>query len=168
MTPFTPKGDVAEWRMVYDRMRELRQDEMLSIEEIEEILGRPLGQNRSPVYRAIKEMERSHQRTLATVRGVGYRVALPGEHFGLVIHHSDRARTQLKRGVERADSADRSGLGTAQAQQLDAIADLTVRAVEFLGHMAKRVDSHAQMIEDVKQTSDELSDRVAALEEKVK
>jgi Holliday junction resolvasome RuvABC DNA-binding subunit len=164
--PFTPKGDVAEWRMVYDKMKVLRPDEVMTTGQIEEALGRPLGQNRSPVYRAIKEMERNHQRTLATVRGVGYRVALASEHFGLVIHHSDRARTQLRRGVERADSADRSVLRADQAQQLDAIADLTVRAVEFLGHMAKRVDSHAKMIEDVKQKNEELDERVAALEKK--
>lgn len=165
MTPFTPKGDVAEWRLVYDEITKLKSDEIITVEQLEKILGRSLEKNRSPVYRAIKELQRNQQRTLVTVRGTGYRVAKADEHFGLVLAYSDRARSDLKRGVAIADATDRSLLKGDAAERLDAVANLATRAVEFLGIMAKQVDQHTKLIEAVKTEGKDTSERVAALEE---
>jgi hypothetical protein len=166
--PFTPKGDVAEWRLVYDKISGLQPDEIVTVEELEEVLGRPLEKNRSPIYRAVKEMQRHQSRTLAPVRGVGYRVARADEHLGLALASSDRARNALKRGVAIADSTDRSLLKGDAAQRLDAVAQLATRAVEFLGVMAKQVDEHAKQIEAVKSEGKDTTNRVAALEETLK
>lgn len=168
MTPFQPKGAVAEWRLLYDEVAKLRPDEVFTIEQAEEALGRPLGQNRSPVYRATLELERNHRRTLATVRGVGYRVALPSEHLGLGLAHSDRARTAMKRGVERAEAADRKGLTPSQARRLEEFEAHASRVVQFLGRMSAVIDEHSEQLADIKVTSEDTNQRVASLEEALK
>lgn len=165
MTPFEPKGDVAEWRLVYDHLKDLERGSVVTIESIEELLGRPLGQNRSPVYRAIRELEENNSRTIATVRGIGYRIADPNEHLGLGLSHSGRARRQLRRGLQRAESADRGGLAPAAAARLEAFEATTSRLVEFLGRMSKAVDQQGERIENLAQDTQETSERVKAVEE---
>lgn len=162
--PFEPKGDVAEWRLIYDEVRGLAVDEVLLLERLEEVLGRPVERNRTPVYRAIRELERNHHRTLATIRGVGYRVAKPDEHLGLGLAHSSRARSELRRGLERSESADRSKLDPSVTSRLEAFESTTSRLVEFLGHMSKTVDQHASQIAEVRRDSQGTADRVEAVE----
>ena len=168
MTPFIPKGDVAEWRLVYDQLVVLKTDDVISTEEIEGALGRPLGKNRSPVYRAAKELQRVNRHALATVRGVGYRVARADEHFGLAMERSDRARGQLKRGLEIVDATDVSKLPSDQAARLESLANLMARGFEFMKILALQVDAQTHMIETVKTEGKDTSERVAALEETLK
>lgn len=168
MTPFQPKGDVAEWRLIYNALKVLEFDEIITTKQIEEILGRPLAKNRSPIYRAVKELQSNNKRTLTTVRGVGYRIARAEEAFGLVMAHSERARSQLRRGVTIADTTDTALLHGDQAQRLESVANLATRAVEFLGIMAKQVDEHSRLIEAVKSEGADTSERVAALEDTLK
>lgn len=165
MTPFVPKGAVAEWRMVYDVLKELHPDDVISTEEIEGALGRPLGKNRSPVYRAAKELQQVNRRSLATVRGIGYRVARADEHFGLALERSDRAQGQLKRGIAIADATDTSLLPSEQAERLEALANLMTRGFEFMKILALQVDAQTNMIESVKSEGQDTSERVDALEE---
>lgn len=168
MTPFEPKGDVAEWRMVYDHLRKLKPGDIVTAEQLEEILGRPLGQNRSPIYRATRELEENNSRTIATVRGVGYRVVAASEHLGLGLSHSSRARRQLRRGLQRAESADRQGLAPSAAARLEAFEATTSRLVEFLGHMSKTVDQQGERIEGLEKNNRETSERVQAVEDALK
>lgn len=164
MTPFVPKGAVAEWRLVYDVLKVLKPDDVISTEEIEGALGRPLGKNRSPVYRAAKELQQVNRRALATVRGVGYRVAEPTEHFGLAMERSDRARVQLKKGIAIADATDLSLLPNDQAERLEALANLMTRGFEFMKILAIQVDAQTNLIESVKSEGKDTSERVSALE----
>jgi biotin operon repressor len=168
MTPFVPKGDAAEWRAIYGYLVTLAPDTVVTIKKIEELLGRDLGQNRSPVYRAIKELERNHSRTLATVRGTGYRVAQPQEHLGLSLSHSSRARRNLKRGYERSTSADRAMLEPVMAARLEAYEATTSRLIQFLGHMARTIDQQAHRIGEVEQASAQTNERVDAVERALK
>lgn len=165
LSPFQPKGDVAEWRTLYEAMVKLKRDEVFTVERIEELLGRPLGQNRSPIYRAIKELETNDHRTLATVRGVGYRVALPTEHLDLSLSHSARARKQLKRGLQRASSTDLSGLTPSVAARLEAFEATTSRLVEFLGHMSKTVDEQSIKLKEMEEGVATTDERVKTLED---
>jgi hypothetical protein len=154
--------------MIFDEVVTLKPDEVITNERLEEVLGRPLGQNRSPVYRAIKELERNHRRTLATVRGTGYRVVHPEEHLGLALSHSSRARTELKRGIERVEAADRGNLEPSVAARLEAFEATTSRLVEFLGRMAVAVDDQARILAEVKQTAEGTDERVQAVEAALK
>jgi hypothetical protein len=168
MTPFVPKGAVAEWRVVYDAIKSLPPDTVVTNEQVEEALGRPLGKNRSPIYRAGQELQRVNHRTLATVRGVGYRIAQPEEHFGLVMERSDRARGQIKRGIAIADATDISKLPKDQAERLEALANLMTRGFEFMRILAVQVDAQTMQIESVKSEGKDTSDRVTALEESLR
>lgn len=166
--PFEPKGDVAEWRTVYDHLRKLEPGAIISTEDLEELLGRPLGQNRGPIYRATRELEENDSRTIATVRGTGYRIAEASENLGLALSHSSRARQQLRRGLRRAESADRRALTPSVAARLEAFEATTSRLVEFLGHMSKTVDQQGEQIQGLKKETEETSERVKAVENALK
>lgn len=168
MTPFEPKGDVAEWRAIFDLIKDKKPDDVIPLEDIEDALGRSLGSNRGPVYRAIKELEKSQYRTLATVRGVGYRVARPEEHLDLGLSHSRSARKQLRRGLQRAEATNRGELEPVAAARLEAFEATTSRLVQFIGRMAVAVDDHAKRIDTLESDKDKTSERVSVVEEALK
>jgi methyl-accepting chemotaxis protein len=172
MTPFTPKGDVAEWRLIYKELQGRAPGYVLTLERVEEILGRELGQNRVPIYRANKELEERDRRTLATVRGVGYRVAEANEHLGLALNHSDRAKHQLRRGIQRSASTNRAEVTPDMAARVESFEYTASRLVEFAGSMAKAIDQHEadlrdlrEKSKDLKGASDDMDARVRAVEE---
>jgi hypothetical protein len=172
MTPFQPKGDVAEWRLLYDELKGKPPGHIITLERIEEILGRSVADNRLPVYRATKELENVDRRTLATVRGVGYRVAAADEHLGLALNHSGRARRQLQRGIKRSAATNRSEITPDMAARLESFEYTAGRLVEFASHMARAIDKHSEELKElreegqaIKGTNEEMNARVRAVEE---
>ena len=104
--PFQPKGEVAEWRMLYDMFKEKDYNEVIEYREMDKALGRPFRDNRSPFDRMKKEMQDLETKTLTNVRGVGYRIILPPEHAKLGIFHIEQARDRLKKGIGEVKSAN--------------------------------------------------------------
>lgn len=119
--PFEVRGDLPEWKMIYDRLKTLKIDEMVTYEDLYLVLGRVFQEDRSPLYRAVKELEHHDSRTLVNVRGQGYRVAHPSEHEGLAKGHVRKSHRQLTKARSRADSADRSGLDPETRKRLEAL-----------------------------------------------
>lgn len=135
---FETKGEIAQWRMVYDNVRELEVDEMISIEDLE-LLYPAARTQRGPVQRAIRELEELHAKTLVPVRGKGYRVAHAREHADLAKRKHRSARRVMKRAVSKARSGDRSQLTPAERQRLDQIEMNLATQAAFMGRVEKRV-----------------------------
>ena len=104
--PFQPKGEVAEWRMLYDLFKEKDYNEVIEYREMDEALRRPFRDNRSPFDRMKKEMQDLETKTLTNVREVGYRIILPPEHAKLGIFRIEQARDRLKKGIGEVKSAN--------------------------------------------------------------
>ena len=109
---FEPKGERAEWQYIYDAIREMDVDEVITYDEIGALLGRPFADNRAPMYRALKELLNVHSRHMVTVRGTGYRMAKASEHADTGMAYHRRSRLQNERAVDvvtnvRRDEMDR-------------------------------------------------------------
>lgn len=102
-----------------------------------------MGEDRQRIYSVVKVLEREHQRTLANLRGRGYRVALPHETVNLVQERKRRAGHHLVLAKRTGESANISRLDENQTREL----------VNELVHLSRvsqalkvRVDEHEDRI----------------------
>lgn len=121
MKPFEPKGDLPEWQLIYQRVSTLDEGTVLTYDDLDEVLGRDFRGDRSPIYRCIGELEKVDHRTLAVVRGSGYRIAAANEHERLAVGHHRRSRKQMRKAVSKAASADRSKLTPEERKRIDGL-----------------------------------------------
>lgn len=161
---FTPKGTVAEWRMVYEKAVALNEGDVITYADLSDLLDRDFLADRNPVYRATEELEVSDHRTLSCVRGVGYRIAAANEHERLARGHHKRSRKQLRKAVSKAASADRSKLTPDERQRIDGL-EMSLRQH---ADMIRRLDARtAKQADELKALRREKDGDVAQLSERV-
>jgi len=76
---FQPRGEFAEWKMLYQAFHGKAYGSVITYEEIADVLGRPIDghNNRHCLYRFDQELQRRNHKALQNVQGVGYRVLRP-------------------------------------------------------------------------------------------
>lgn len=169
--PFEPRGERAEWRIVYDRLKTLAIDQVISYETLSELLGRPFRDDRAPLYRAMRELETQDKRTLENVRCRGYRVVHPTEHEKLATAHVRKSHRQLTKAKGRVDSADRTGLDQETRRRLDAKSVNLGAVHQMVLRLNRKVSEHdeelAKIRSRVKTDRRENQEDLAALSERV-
>lgn len=122
VSPFVPKGEVAEWRLVYDEMKSLNVGDVLTYERLSELLERDFQDgSRGPYFQALQVLERDDHRSFDVVRGKGYRMVEALEHARLAQAHHRKARRSLVRSMSKAKSADRSGMSAEDRARFDSL-----------------------------------------------
>lgn len=138
--PFTPKGDVPEWQMIYDALLEQADfGDVITYRALEEALGRPFAENRSPLYRARQEMGDRRRRWLEAVPGVGYRVIDAREHLRVAQKHKYRARRQLRTMVRVAEVTDVDRLSPEELASFDSQAKINSMLYLVAVHHEQRI-----------------------------
>jgi hypothetical protein len=161
---FRPKGDLPEWRLIYDEFRKHRPGDVVTYQQLTEILGRDFRASRVPLQRAIKELENADHRTLVCERGTGYRIASAAEHEQLAHLHSKRSRRQLTKAVAKARSANRAELTSDQAHRLD---NLEVHLSQHAGMLARLNARDRQRAAEIQQLRRDTSGDIAGLSDQV-
>ena len=101
MVPFRAKGEIAEWRLIYERLLETAEfGQVITYVELDEVLGRRFIDNRSPLYRAREDLGSIRKRWLEPVPGVGYRVTEPGDHVRVSVSHRRKSQRQVSIAVK--------------------------------------------------------------------
>lgn len=161
---YGPKGDRAEWRIIYDEARKMSSGDVLTYDKLSELLNRDFRTARTPLQRAMQELENVDKRTLTCVRGAGYRIAAATEHEQLARKHSTRSRRQLDKAAAKARSADRSELSADQVRRLDDLELQFSQHAEILQRLdnrdRKRQDEIRQLRRDHNGTTANLSDQI--------
>ena len=162
LAPFTAKSPDgrSEATIVYDHLKELQIDDIVTYETLDDLLRRDFKTSRSPMYVATAMMEHSRKRTLEAVRNVGYRIVHANEHERLGIEHHRKARKQLVRAMKRVDSADLALLTPVERQTLVAVAVHISRHEQMLRSLNRRTS----VVEEVQNRQ---ADEVAALRAEV-
>lgn len=116
MSPFEAKGDVPEWRMVYDALLEkIEPGAIITYAQLDKVLDRPFKENRTPLYRARSVLGDARQRWLEPVPRIGYRCIPATEH----IAQSQRRRRAGQRRLEAAVEIGRAtDVGQLTPEQL--------------------------------------------------
>ena len=141
---FETKGDLPEWRLIYDHAKTLDVGQTITYEVLDGILGRDFATGRSPIYRAMRELEDENSRTLVNVPNIGYRVAEAIEHEDLAKLHHKKSRRSIRRAASKLHSADRTRLTREQARRFD---DMQAQ-LDQQAHMLRRVDGRVTKVDN--------------------
>jgi len=167
---FDVKGDRPQWAVVYERLATMKIGETVKDAELAGLLpDAPEGSVKSAFYRAVREMEDVHHRTLDRVRLTGYRVVEAAEHERLARGQHKKAKRRLKSAWRKAHSADRSRLTPDERRRLDAMEDHLGRQQEMIRRLEGRVATVEADLKnarrDQKQDTASVSDRLDRLAE---
>lgn len=154
--PFKPKGAVAQWRMIFDYMKDREVGELVTYDQLTEALDRDFRHDRGPFYRARREMEAERKRTLVVVTGKGYQVANVQEHEREVIKHHQKGRRQLRRSKVLVESADRRLMSHAERQRFDSLQLQISQHERAIGHLARRQKATEDVLAVVQTNQDRL------------
>lgn len=121
--PFQPLGEKPEWRLVYDiLLQQAQPGDVISYAQLDRVLGRPFIANRSPLYRARKELGEAQHRWLDPVLGVGYRVIEAAEHVMVARRHKRKSQRQMGTALEVVGATDVTRLTDEQRTTFDQLA----------------------------------------------
>jgi hypothetical protein len=147
MSAFEIKNEIAEWEMLVNGLiketNHLKAGEIITYDKISEIIGRPFKDSRTPIYRALRELQECHKRSLINVPNTGYRIPTAPEHEGLVKKRLGRAKRQTKKAFLESTSADRSFLSYYEAKRHS---DMELN-MQMLMDMEKRVNKRLRAVE---------------------
>lgn len=165
---FEPVGAEARWRSVYQLAAGQPVDTILTYEQLDKATGSDIREQRDPVAKAARMLERDQRRTLVVVRNQGYRIAAADEHEGLARKRQRRARKQVSTGLSILRGTRRSELEPEAAKRIDAY-ELTLSAHEdMLRRLDRRVQRQEEGLRDVRRRSNETDadhdERIARLE----
>lgn len=148
---FEPVGGEAEWKVIYKRLRSMEIDQVITYEELSDLLGRPFLDARNPYYRAKQELERHDSRTLANVPGEGYRVVHPTEHERLAKGHVRKSHRQLTKAKDQVDSANREGLDHEARRRLDAMSVHLSSVNAVVKRLNRKVSENDERLQQVRE-----------------
>lgn len=157
LVPFQPLADRSRRQIVVDLIGPREYDSITTYEELAQELGLDPEADRdlirSTVHVAQRELATIHKRTLAAVRGVGYRIIRPEEHVDMASKLQRKAGRAVVLAKQTVDTVDLTGL----SEEGRKIAMAAAAALGYQAEMMRRMDLRQRNVEKV----------VAAVTEKV-
>ena len=148
-TRFQPKGEKAEWLMIFD---ELLSDAdfgtIVTYEQLDELLKRRFDTNRAPIYRARGELGDRRKRWLEAVPRVGYRVIEANEHVRVATQHKRKARRQMTTMVKVSQVTDISRLTPSELAEFDTQSKVNWLLYSALVHHERRISRIEELLRD--------------------
>lgn len=120
--PTAPTPDqLMPWQRIYnDLLANADFGDVITFEQLDESLGRPFRDSRSPLYSACNYLGRVRHRWLTPVQNVGYRVLFAWEHTDKAKEHEGRALSQIEKAAIVLEGADKTALSDEQVVLLEA------------------------------------------------
>lgn len=173
MSPFTPAGAVARWKIVYDLLARTEANGILTYEVMGEALsldpGVPAERHaiQMAVRRAAKEHLEMDLRSVASVPNEGYQVVPTEQKLGLAARQQSRAVRAVKRGRAHVVNADLDSVDDATRALFEAMAwkfeqqDEAMRRLDVRQRRLER--QNAAVATHAEQTTAEVADLAARL-----
>lgn len=145
---FQPKREDGrpEWQLIYEVLVDgdgMVPGDLLHYEALDEIVGRDFRRNRGPIYRAMAEFEKTHQRTLRPVPARGYEVVEGQAQAVLAQSQARKGQRRIHRGATLASTTRREGMTYDQIKRVDALQ----LAMEHWAHEMRRIEQRVDRIE---------------------
>lgn len=163
---FATKGAVAEWQLLYDHFETLSVGAEVSYAKLDELLGRPFLDSRSPFTKANLRLLSEHKRGLVNVRNTGYRVVSAKEHETAAKSQHKSARRRLKRAQHWVRNADRSQLTVEEQRRLDNMDMQLGRQLQLTKALNDRVERVEAVVQLASTKTDNVEARMAEMEAK--
>lgn len=165
--PFTPVGERARWRIVYDVLTDLMPGDVLTYERCASVLDLDPVSDRGLIQKTVREAQRRNEvdnkRAIEAVPNVGYRVVQPIEHARLAKNYQRRSVVALRSGKSKVVHVDLAGMNPDTRKGFELMALAFSRQEDF----NRRVDVRQRRLEEglaaVAQKTERSSDEVAEL-----
>jgi O6-methylguanine-DNA--protein-cysteine methyltransferase len=175
MSPFTPAGDRARWRIIYDLLTDADVGDTVTYEDMGAALGLDPDKDRHLIQMAVRRAGREYLtvnlRALAPIPNVGYRVVETSRQLEIAGQHQVKARRSIKRGREQVTYVDVSGLDEATRQMFETMAwkfsqqDEAIKRLDVRQQrMQKQVEAAVSAQEHTQEELAELRARLEKLE----
>jgi len=149
VSPFTPKGSRAIRIIITEMAAKADFGDVIPFADLagaidvgDDEAGR--SQVRQAVSAARPLLLNDHGRALVAVRGVGYRVARPGEMAGIAQDHRQRADRQIGKALAIIDKADMSAASEEERRRFQAVG-IVIR------NLHNRMNSAEQRLADLEE-----------------
>lgn len=145
--PSRPDGR-SDWRVVFELVEDLPPDSVVTLKQLREELGT---ENNSRVYRAVaranKELWGTRQKSMASVKGVGYRILKAKEMERLANSFRNQSRRKMSNAVAVIDATNLAELNDSErAWHTKVQAGLHILAAAMDAHEEK-INTHAKLLE---------------------
>ena len=159
---FEPKGEVAEWQLVYDHIVTLDVGDVVTYEQLDDILGRDFRQARGPFHKANRELLTEQRRGMLNVKNTGYRVVPAEEHEHAARDQHRYAKRRLRKSKHWLANTNRDELAPEVAERFDRIEQSLDRQIDFTKRLDKRVQRVEKALEDSRSEQHETAAETAS------
>lgn len=161
--PFRPKGDRARWRVLYEHLRLLEQEEIFTYAYMGGALDLdPVTERmaiRAAFYRAAKELEEVDKRAVAPVPGHGYRVVAVEEQLTLARKQQKRSSKALMRGHSKVINADFNGVDPDTRRKFETVASIFAAQMDFNRRTEQQLSSLREVVESTGRTTERTAEQ---------
>jgi hypothetical protein len=172
MSPFTPVGDQARWRILYDLLVKAGVGDVVTYGAMGGALDLDPDEDRHAIQMALRRAAREYEvmdsRALEAVPNEGYRVVEPQRHLVLARQHQKKAGRSLDRGRSKVEHVDLAGVDDETRRAFELVVVALARVAEFnqrLDIRQKKLERQVEAAQSAQEhTSEELADLRARLE----
>lgn len=172
MSPFTPSGTQARWRVLYRLLQPLAVGDLLDYETMADALGLDSVKDRTTIQlamrRAARELEQIEKRAVDAVKNEGYRVVEPEEHADLAKRHQTKSNRSLQRGQSKVVNVDLSGMEPETRKAIELMAQAFAAQLDFNRRMDVRQQHLEKAMESVTEQQERTDEQLADLQERLR
>ena len=167
VAPFTPRGERARWRMIYDELVKVETEDVFTYQVMGQILDLDPDEDRHALQMVIRQTQpillREHNRALKPVPNIGYRVVQPSAQLELAQGHQRKSGRSLKRGHDVARYTDFNGMPQEVRRGFEVVIGVLGLQIEFANRLSGRIDKVEAAYAEITGTSNRTQEEVAEL-----
>lgn len=179
MSPFTPAGERARWKILYDLLRAKDVGDTITYRELADAVDLDPDRNRTTIQFALRRAAQEYlvidKRAVDNLPNEGYRVTEAEEHLRLARTHQRRATRSVRRGQQLLEHVDWDAItdpaarhalqlaGALIARQADVMRRLDIRQ----RHLEETMAAVTEKSERTDGELDDLRARMARLEDRL-
>lgn len=163
--PFKPKGDTAQWRIVYDLFTRTPVDQILTYESLGEALDIDPVTGRARIQAAAraasKHLLAQDNRAVEVITDTGYRLVHASRQIPLAGKHVTKASNALDRGRSLTSHVRLDELSETERQVVHSMSIGFSQVAEWARQITGRVESHEGRLADIEAELARIKDQKA-------
>lgn len=171
MTGFEPTGVIARWRIIYDILKPMQVNDILSYETMGEALQLHPAKDRHVIQmamrRASKEFEKVDKHAVEAVTNVGYRVVEAEEHLYLARRQQKKAGRALQSGHSKVVNVDFNEVDPETRKAFEVVARAFSMQMDFNRRFDVRQKRLESVVESVTERTERSEEEIAELKERL-
>lgn len=153
MSPFAPKGEIAQWRIIYRLFQQAATDQTLTYEQLGDALELDPADDRHRIQAAARKAAKQfldvNDRAVEVVPNVGYKVVPAVRQIPMAGQQVDRAGRALDRGRALTTHVRMEELTEQERQIVNTMALGFAQVAEWARQIGRRVENHEDRLADV-------------------